>query len=45
MARTYTLAHQPPPTAAQLARRRTERALLKGLLFITTLLAMNIWFM
>lgn len=43
MARSYTLAHQPPPTAAQLARKRAERAVLKCLLFLTALFAMNLW--
>gem|GEM_PF-4779906 len=45
MAQHYNLAHTPPPSAAQRARRRTERAIVRGLLFLTSLVALNLWFM
>jgi hypothetical protein len=45
MTRTYTLADTPAPTPAQLARKRAERAILKGLVFLSILMAMNLWLM
>jgi hypothetical protein len=45
MARTYTLADTPPLSPSRLARKRVERAILKGALLLTSLIAMNIWLM
>jgi hypothetical protein len=45
MARTYTLADTPRLTPAQEARKRAEKAVLRGLLLLASLIVMNIWVM
>jgi hypothetical protein len=45
MAQINSLANAHRLTPAQEARKRTERAVLKGLLLITSLIAMNVWLM